>query len=105
VGLTNAEVADLIDDAADIIEQNSWTRGAAFLDLGGGAMAYCVEGAMHAAIERRFGYWNAGAFCQAAERIRKTLDGASIPYWNDKLAKNKQQVLDTLREAAKKERM
>lgn len=102
----NNEAADLLDDAADLIEVNGWTRGRMEDDEG----RYCARGALTTASRRRSGEWRGLATYQTAidglrdiilEQGQTLAFDGSIVLWNDAGARTEQEVLDTLRKAAK----
>ena len=97
--------ATIIEAAADLIERVGWIRHQAHNPLG-----YCVLGAIYAVCNRgrktsvfsENDSLNDLVFWQArAERtVERYIAGPTISYWNDTHAKDKQQVVRTLREIA-----
>jgi hypothetical protein len=91
------QVADVLDDAADLLEREGWIQGDLWRrDSYGGRCAL-------------------GAICDAAldnrnvrvAAARAVLGGSStyLVDWNDTPGRTKQEVLDAFRAAAKQERM
>lgn len=105
--------ADVLDSAADLIEKHGWTRG----DFGNELVGFCALGAMNRVVNELFrcenfikqsGHWYTLRQAQIALDRHLVANGlasaGSIAAWNDRLAKSAQDVLDTLRAAAKEER-
>lgn len=111
------DVADAIDDAADLIEERGWCQGAAMNVRG----EFCMVGAIHYAV---YGGWkyvseksskyadyasNSAKVKAAWSQIFKFLPDMKgnrprrhrIIKYNDAAGRTKQEVLDVLRAAAK----
>jgi hypothetical protein len=90
------QVADVLDDAADLLERKGWAPG-----VGGGGR--CALGALYSVARAT------DALRQRASRVLADSlglpSGYRIAQWNDDPARTKQQVLDAFRTAAKVERM
>jgi hypothetical protein len=90
------QVADVLDDAADLLEREGWTQ----LDFSHGSKR-CAVGACLDVLTPQ-----TEEFCSPAIRALYPLIGTDdVVGWNDDPARTKQQVLDTFRAAAKAERM
>jgi hypothetical protein len=103
------QVADLLDDAADLLERDGWIVGAMFV----AGMGRCALGA----IDRRD--YTTGLRFKARDALRRVIGAdmeqdyclsqvvraRQVAKWNDTPGRTKQQVLDALRLAAKRERM
>ena len=88
----SAEVADIFDGAADLIERHGWCKGVAKDERG----RLCAIGALHDAAmltHCAFGFMAEG---QLEEEL-----GRSVAEWNDEPVRTVQEVLDALRAAAK----
>jgi hypothetical protein len=94
------QVADLLDDAADLIEYGGWIQGA-LEDRG----AHCALGALvDVDLENQHRYLARAAL---AKQVGLNPDRAGnwLANWNDDPLRTRQEVLDTFRAAAKAERM
>lgn len=87
------DVADLLDDAADLIERRGWCQGR-YQDTDG---RLCSVGALAAAN----GDTLASYFPAVLVLSRRVGD---VVGWNDALGRTEQEVLDTFRAAAKEVR-
>ncbi len=88
------QIADVLDDAADLLEREGWIQGA-----GHGPVGRCAMVAIgRAALADVHSY-------EVARDVFAEAVGAGITDWNDAPERNKQQVLDAFRAAAKAERM
>jgi hypothetical protein len=94
------QVADLLDDAADLLERGGWIQGA-LEDRG----AHCALGAL--VFADPFNQYRLRARAALAEQVGLNPDRAGnwLANWNDAPLRTRQQVLDTFRAAAKQERM
>lgn len=126
--MTVAEwAAELLERAADLLEKNRWTRGQNRRVIYGHE-AYCSVGAINEVVEDALTmeYREANEISSARYRAQHTLNQVvleriqekgwplgvnphlrmvshiSIEQWNDSVAKDKQEVLDVFREAAKR---
>lgn len=92
-------IADVLDDAADLIERDGW-----FNDLnsaykgGAGPKRHCAMTSIGAVSEKMSREWNAALDTLAT--FIGAIDAAGIPNWNDGFD-NPQPVLDTMRKCAK----
>jgi hypothetical protein len=94
------QVADVLDDAADLLERGGWIQGA-LEDRG----AHCALGALvDVDLENQHRYLARAAL---AKQVGLNPDRAGnwLAAWNDDPLRTRQQVLDTFRAAAKQERM
>lgn len=105
------ELADIIDAAADHIERNGWRRHSMYGDDG----TVCALGGFQAAF--RIGYqtpwyrWPekvkqavkilSDHLPSPADYSRRVQYARIVTRWNDQQAKNKQEVLDKMREVSK----
>jgi hypothetical protein len=96
------QVADVLDDAADLLEREGWIQGALH-----GAVGHCADGALEIASCRYNASANTDMWLAATDALGECIgfEHSTIPGWNDNPARTKQQVLDTFRAAAKQERM
>ena len=106
------DVPDLIEDAADYIEKNGWSTG---FDSWVSSGPRCVEGALFAALDidlNRAVSVTVLSFslndCPLGNTIREYIAATDTRYvndqlcgWNDTPGRTKDEVLDTLRGAAK----
>jgi hypothetical protein len=94
------QVADVLDDAADLIEYGGWIRGA-LEDRG----AHCALGALVVVdLENQYRYLARAAL---AKQVGLNPDRAGnwLANWYDDPLRTRQEVLDAFRAAAKQERM
>jgi hypothetical protein len=94
------QVADVLDDAADLLERGGWIRGA-LEDRG----AHCALGALVVVdLENQHRYLARAAL---AKQVGLNPDRAGnwLANWNDDPLRTRQEVLDAFRAAAKQERM
>jgi Fe-S-cluster formation regulator IscX/YfhJ len=89
------QVADVLDDAADLIERGGWIQNALYDHAGG----FCSVGALYEICPTDFPRWRTYA------ALRSVIGGRSLAEWNNDPSRTKQQVLDAFRAAAKQERM
>jgi hypothetical protein len=90
------QVADVLDDAADLLERGQWIQHLESDGQGG----RCAFGAIEAVAPSRV------YACCAESVLLHTVDrSGNIASWNDAPGRTKQQVLDAFRAAAKQERM
>jgi hypothetical protein len=90
------QVADVLDDAADLLEREGWVQGHLQNQDG-----YCMEGALARVCPQTHTY---GLFWDAMAVLSLHLYSV-VDQWNDAPGRTKQQVLDELRFIAKRERM
>jgi hypothetical protein len=90
------QVADVLDDAADLLERDGWVQGHLHNQDG-----YCMEGALAQVCPSTHLY---GLFWEAMAVLSLHLYSV-VDRWNDDPFRTKQQVLDAFRAAAKAERM
>jgi hypothetical protein len=97
------QVADVLDDAADLLEREGWIQHASY-SLDGGA---CSVGAVAAVVSRKHlpVVMEDAATNAVQDYLDYRYDDADIVAWNDAPGRTKQQVLDAFRAAAKQERM
>jgi hypothetical protein len=89
------QVADVLDDAADLLECGGWIQEALYDSEGG----FCSVGALYEVCEDPL-------VRNAAYGALFPLNGRrSVADWNNDPLRTKQQVLDAFRTAAKVERM
>lgn len=107
-------LADILDDAADLLERKGWIQGRYSNENG-----HCAVGA----ITRVCGLYDAVSLTvpdmvevrsqiEAAYQVERVLRNIlaerggplHVQTWNDKKGRTKQEVLDLLREGAKRER-
>lgn len=100
-------VADILETAADEIEARGWCQDRRVNELG----EVCAVGALHKAMERLHtrGWCRVGNpanedYRTATAQLKSVVKNLSIPVWNDKDNRTKQEVLDALRLAAKNAR-
>lgn len=104
------ELADTIDNAADYIEKNGWRRHSMYGKDG----TVCALGGFQASnhIERGESWYKWPERVRAAihalatylpnpQGYRSNQSDSIIAQWNDSLAKDKQEILDKMREASK----
>jgi hypothetical protein len=91
------QIADVLDDAADLLERAGWIQG----KTGDPDGARCALGAIAGVTAYPD---SSEIFVRSALRIEEAV-GGSLALWNDAPERTKQQVLDTFRLAAKQERM
>jgi hypothetical protein len=83
---------EVLSGAADLIEEHGWVRG----EYGGEEHGFCAMGAI---LYRSHGY--ALAYNRARQRLmRELVHSGSIVFWNDNVAKSKDEVVETLRRVA-----
>lgn len=104
------ETADVLEQAAEVLEQNGWVQGTLAVVNEDGTGSYCAMGAVRKAL----GYFDHGIFGQDSREFRRicyvaaVVDlalrqhlGTPVARWNDELAADKFEVIDTLKLAAK----
>jgi hypothetical protein len=89
------QVADVLDDAADLIERGGLVKEALY----DGEGAFCSVGALYEVCS------TPSLRMDAYTAIYSFTGGCSVADWNNAPERTKQQVLDTFRLAAKRERM
>jgi len=94
------QVADVLDDAADLLEREGWIQGAATAPEG-----YCVEGAIEAVTGQSVALVSPRDDASDAESALRRIVGRRAYQWNDAPGRTKPEVLDAFRAAAKQERM
>jgi hypothetical protein len=94
------QVADLLDDAADLLERSVWLQGRA-----GGVGEFCAESVLWSAAGGRDITGEQNALRLAAYRALAGLTTYPPFIWNDRPGRTKQEVLDAFRKAAKYQRM
>jgi len=119
--MTNEEVAESCEDAADLLE-GAWTKGAWRNEEAGGRITYCIEGALAAALgletfgmdgdsDIRRELLDCPVYAAVCETIlARDADyependgiGGWLPGWNDAELREEQEVLDALRATAKR---
>jgi hypothetical protein len=107
------ETADILDEAANVIERNGHHKGDYYTDEGGRAPAacpVCTYGAIHVAA---FGEpvptldtidADGDAATEAIRSLRRHLNTTALGAWNDAPDRTAEQVITTLRSAAQAER-
>jgi hypothetical protein len=94
------QVADVLDDAADLLEREGWIQGA-LEDRG----AHCALGALvDVDLENQYRYLARAAL---AKQVGLNPDRAGnwLANWNDDPLRTRQEVLDAFRAAANHDRM
>ena len=94
--MTDEQLADLVDDAADLIETDGWIQDAEHTDLG-----YCMIGALRRASGFHIHMDGFSHFSSACEAIMNRMRINDIATWNDHDGRTKQEVLDNMRLVAK----
>ena len=103
-------IADVIDDGADYIEKYGWFRGDLYqvarrIGVNPNNPPACFMGGLIAANTMDTGHVKAQLYF-IVQRIQEVIPEISaVSAWNDNVAKDKQEVLDTMRLAAKRIRM
>lgn len=97
----NGAAADLLREAADMIERVGWTQRAYASYKNGQCIGYCVVGALSAASKDSTGP-GALRVVSMAKTLLGDLVGPYISYWNDSPDQTKENVLSTLREVARR---
>lgn len=117
--LSNSHIADVLDDAADVIEKHGWNQGHLISDDGTsvcamGALDYVTDGIslrdgkficipsinMSSSYDALLANAAVNALCiQLKRECEDGIDG--IATWNDTPGRTKQEVLDMLRKTAK----
>jgi hypothetical protein len=95
------EIADVLDDAADLLERDGWIKNDLRSPLGRCSMGVLLESAAH--VQYRLAARDALAEQLGIEP--GTRGRVWLADWNDAPERTKQQVLDAFRLAAKAERM
>lgn len=100
--------ADILDKAADLIEERGWHQG----DYVGPTGCLCPYGAMYLAVgitpagrgnTNDWPGWTpdrGGPFLDAARWLARYLRGRAVSVWNDAEGRTKEEVVSTLRAAA-----
>jgi hypothetical protein len=96
------QVADVLDDAADLLERDGWIQGH---ETGPGGVCAMTAIAAASVDHIMVGRSIAAATEDALMGAVPGWENASVPAWNDDPGRTKQQVLDAFRAAAKQERM
>ncbi len=99
---TPDQVADLLDDAADLIERDGWAQGwlrdpDGRLCPGGAIVVADVAGSQILACR--------SPLVQAGLSAARDTIGGALTGWNDAEGRTEQQVLDMLRTTAKRQRI
>ena len=98
------EVANLLERAADLIEHEGWSHGLWRSPNGGG---YCAEAAINIVatgthrISSSVPGWQLALCAQWAVLSMQRATDCALVFWNDAPGRTEQEVLDTLRAAAK----
>jgi hypothetical protein len=98
------EVADVLDAAADLIENVGHCKGKAVASRGNVAVAYCALGALGRAVVVA---GNGPLYAVARNALKVEIWGnplranEDIVIWNDKPERTAAEVIDTFRRAAK----
>lgn len=98
--------ADVLTQAADLVETRGWTQGKYFTPEG----SVCALSALVEAVQpgttdidvTAFDIEKIPEFEQASEALQSMLDGKAIWIWNDDPKTTQQEVVSTLRAAAQK---
>ncbi len=101
---TPDQVADLLDDAADLLERDGWAQG--WLRDPDGRL--CAAGAMMAADVAGSENCRSPLVQAGLSAASDTIGGGlsfTLPMWNDASDRTEQQVLDLLRTTAKRQRI
>jgi len=86
------EVAQILLDAADLIETYGWVQGR----LGTCEVGFCITGAL-----RQASQWGIRQGCGEAQRaLHRSLGGMNPSTWNDVPGRTKEEVIAQLRKAA-----
>jgi hypothetical protein len=105
--ITNTELADYYDAAADYLIIHGWTRTELYNNRSG---AVCASGALCATLSPTlFEQVVAGqpivitgsTYLRWMEAARRLLDGWSVSHWNDNIAKDQDEVIEKFRSRAK----
>jgi hypothetical protein len=91
--------SEVLEDAADLLETNGWIQGS----FGTNGEAHCALGAVYEAASYRGSYVR--SVTALTDVVHERFGFRSIPHWNDQAKTTKQEVVDTMRYAAKQERM
>jgi hypothetical protein len=110
--MTDDEMANLLDSAADKIERDGWHQGDFYPGANGnfledpGSRPVCVRGALLSAQGASTeGDWAWAVHWKACAAVEDAISNPlPLVTWNDAPARTKQEVLDALRLAAKGER-
>lgn len=93
------QIADVLDDAADYIEQYGHFKGDGHGPGDIDTAPACAIGAINSALN-----WGIGTSV-VADALQGVVPADSLVAWNDAPERTKQQVLDAFRKAAKQQRM
>lgn len=104
------ETADVLEQAAEVLEQNGWAQGTLAVVNGDGTGSYCAMGAVRKAL----GYFDHEILGQDSQEFRRICYqaaiadlvmanylGTRVARWNDEVAADKFEVIDMLKLAAK----
>jgi hypothetical protein len=91
------EIGRILVEAAEYLEEHGWIQGAGFADRDLPCPAACAMGAieMAASASKSYDLW-----VSAINRMQNYLHGKRIDSWNDVKGRTKEEVIDTLRQAA-----
>lgn len=84
---------EILSAAADLIEEHGWVQG----EYGDEEYGFCVMGAVYAATAEHATDRDRG---NAVNRLAGSLGYNAVVYWNDSIAKSKEEVITALRKAA-----
>lgn len=87
-----ATAADVLNAAADLIEENGWCQGWSEDSLG----RHCTLGAVAAVGKPE----PAEVITNAVEHLRRATGVVGVASWNDEDGRTKEEVVETLRKAA-----
>lgn len=92
---------EILSGAADLIEAHGWVKG----EYGDEGYGFCALGAMYRSHAELTTVENSAesveVFKLARQRlVRELVHSVSITFWNDAVAKSKDEVVETLRRVA-----
>lgn len=104
----NTAAKEVIQEAANLLEQKGWIQGDFAKDSNGRLVAsispdatcYCTVGAIRAAVYKASGETDTTIEGEAKRIIRRHIGKVGIAMWNDADDQTKENVISTLREAA-----
>lgn len=96
--------AELLENAADILEANGWVRGVLHQSQDGGH-AYCAFGALNMASHGNHYYFNSDEHhtlvIRAGGEVERVMGLEDLVTWNNRDAKDKYEVIEAFRLTAK----